>query len=64
MTGSDKPSRYWNELKSKLTKQEDYDELFGNIEKLKMPGQDGSKSCQFFGSNKYISTKINIISFS
>ena len=35
------PSRYWNELKSKLVNEEGFDDLFGNIEKVKMPGADG-----------------------
>ena len=35
------PSRYWNELRTKLSADEGYDELFDVIEKLKMPGRDG-----------------------
>lgn len=41
VTGSDQPSRYWNELKKQLTEKEDFSELFGNIEKLKMVSTDG-----------------------
>lgn len=43
VTGSDQPSRYWNELKAQLTEKEDFSELFGNIEKLKMPSADGKR---------------------
>ena len=35
------PSRYWNELKATLVDKEGFDDLFGNIEKVKMPGADG-----------------------
>ena len=37
------PSRYWNELKAKLVNEEGFDELFGNIEKLKMTSADGKE---------------------
>ena len=41
VTESKNPSRYWSELKSQLTENEDFSELFENIEKLKMPSADG-----------------------
>lgn len=40
ITDSLSPSRYWTELRAKLT-EEGGDQLFANIEKLKMPGADG-----------------------
>lgn len=40
ITGSASPSRYWTELRDKL-KEEGANELFDNIEKLKMPSHDG-----------------------
>ena len=41
ITDTASPSRYWNQLKAKLVKDEGYDDLFDNIEKVKMPGVDG-----------------------
>ena len=38
---SPKPSRYWNELREKLTQESGNNELFANTEKLKMPSLDG-----------------------
>ena len=38
---STQPARYWNELKAKLIDLEGFSELFGRIEKLKMPSADG-----------------------
>jgi len=35
------PARYWNELKAQLSETEGFSELFGQIEKLKMPSADG-----------------------
>lgn len=43
LTGTDQPSRYWNELRKRFRDEEDADELFDNIEKLKMPGADGKE---------------------
>ena len=41
VTDSSQPGRYWNELKVKLVNDEGFDDLFGNIEKVKMLGRDG-----------------------
>lgn len=41
ITGSTQPSRYWNELKTKLSDTEGASELFGRIEKLPVIGADG-----------------------
>ena len=53
ITDTASPSRYWNELKAKLVKDEGYDDLFDIIEKVKMPGVDGRsttlKSCTATG---------------
>ena len=38
---STQPSRYWGELRDKLIDVEGFSELFGKIEKLKMPSADG-----------------------
>lgn len=38
---TEKPSRYWSELKTQLSETEGFDELFGKIEQLKMEGADG-----------------------
>jgi prophage antirepressor-like protein len=43
MTGSSDPSRYWSELKSKLSKDEGFNQLFGRIEQLKMQSSDGKQ---------------------
>ena len=43
VTESDSPRRYWSELKSQLTENEDYSELLGKIEQLKMVSADGKK---------------------
>ena len=43
VTESASPSRYWNELRTKLVKEEGFDELFDKIEKLKMPSADGKE---------------------
>lgn len=40
ITDTASPSRYWADLRTKLT-AEGYDQLFDGIEKLKMPGADG-----------------------
>ncbi len=42
ITESTSPSRYWTELRGKL-EAEGADDLFDDIEKLKMPGADGKK---------------------
>jgi hypothetical protein len=41
VTESNNASRYWSELKKQLTETEGFAELFGNIEQLKMPANDG-----------------------
>lgn len=41
LTDSDRPSGYWNDLKTKLAKNEGFDELYDNIGKLPLPGADG-----------------------
>ncbi len=41
LSGSSRPSQYWNDLKKQLVNQEGFNELFGNIEKLPMPSEDG-----------------------
>jgi DNA-damage-inducible protein D len=41
LTGSEKPSRYWSELKNKLVKDDGFSELFGKIEQLKLQAADG-----------------------
>ena len=41
VTETASPSRYWNELKATLVNEEGFYDLFGNIEKVKMPGVDG-----------------------
>lgn len=40
LTGSEKPSRYWSELKAQLIKNEGFSELFGKIEQLKLKAAD------------------------
>lgn len=41
ITESDRPSKYWNDLKSQLSEKEGFIQLSANIGKLKMPGSDG-----------------------
>jgi len=41
LTGSDRPSKYWSDLKSKLVKDEGFTELSDKIGQLKMPSSDG-----------------------
>ena len=41
ITESPRPAKYWNDLKTRLTEQEGFDQLSANIGKLKMPGADG-----------------------
>lgn len=41
LTDSDRPSGYWTDLKSKMAKNEGFDELYDNIGKLPMPSADG-----------------------
>lgn len=43
VTESDSPSRYWSELKKQLVENEDFSELFGKIEQLKLTSTDGKK---------------------
>ena len=38
---TDRPSKYWSDLKSQLTENEGFSELSGKIGQLKMPGADG-----------------------
>ena len=40
LTDSPRPSQYWSTLKKKLIEEGDDDELFHNMEQLKMPGAD------------------------
>lgn len=41
LSQSKDPSRYWSELKKKLSEESGGSELFDKIEQLKMPGKDG-----------------------
>ena len=41
LTDSPRPSQYWSTLKKKLIEEGSGDELFHNMEQLKMPGADG-----------------------
>lgn len=41
LTGSDRPSKYWNVLKKQLVEKEDFSELSDKIGKLPMLAQDG-----------------------
>ncbi len=41
VTGTDRPSKYWNDLKTQLVDKEDFSELSGKIGKLPMPSADG-----------------------
>jgi len=41
ITDSDRPSGYWTDLRSKMAKNEGFDELYANIGKLPLPGADG-----------------------
>jgi len=41
LTGSDRPSKYWSDLKSKLVKDEGFSELSDKIGQLKMQAADG-----------------------
>jgi len=43
VTESDRPSKYWSDLKSKLVSEEGFTELSDKIGKLKMPGADGKE---------------------
>ena len=43
LSESTQPRRYWRELKVKLSRIEGYDQLFDNIEQLKMPSSDGKE---------------------
>jgi DNA-damage-inducible protein D len=43
LSESKQPSRYWHELKKQLNKEGVKEELFGKIEKLKMPSLDGKE---------------------
>ncbi|MCY4642645.1 MAG: BRO family protein [Gammaproteobacteria bacterium] len=38
---TDRPSQYWNDLKTQLSDKEGFSELYGNIVKLPMPSADG-----------------------
>ena len=41
LTGSDRPAKYWSDLKTKLVKDEGFSELSDKIGQLKMPAADG-----------------------
>lgn len=41
ITDSDRPSGYWTDLRSKMAKNEGFDELYDNIGKLPLPSADG-----------------------
>ena len=41
LTGSDRPSKYWNDLKRQLTNKEAFSEISDKIGKLPMPTADG-----------------------
>lgn len=41
LTGTSNSSRYWSELKKKLSKEEGFAQLFDKIERLKMKAEDG-----------------------
>ncbi|MFN0280007.1 MAG: Bro-N domain-containing protein [Pyrinomonadaceae bacterium] len=41
ITESDRPSKYWTDLKRQLSENEGFSQLSENIGKLKMPGADG-----------------------
>jgi DNA-damage-inducible protein D len=41
LTGSDRPSKYWSDLKTKLVKDEGFSELSDKIGQLKMQASDG-----------------------
>ena len=43
LTDSPQPSRYWNELREKLQKESENEQLFANTEKLKMKSLDGKQ---------------------
>lgn len=43
LTDSTQPSRYWNDLKKKMTKNEGASQVFDKIEKVKFLGLDGKK---------------------
>ncbi len=41
LTGTERPSKYWSDLRSKLVKDEGFSELSDKIGQLKMPSSDG-----------------------
>lgn len=41
LTDTDRPSGYWTDLKTKMLKNEGFDELYDNIGKLPLPSADG-----------------------
>jgi hypothetical protein len=41
LTDSPRHRQYWRDLKKQLIDTEGFSELFGNIEKLPMPSEDG-----------------------
>lgn len=41
LTGTDRPNRYWSDLKAKLSEKEGYSELSDEIGQLPLPGADG-----------------------
>lgn len=54
MTDSSQPSRYWNELKTKLADNEGANQLFGKIEKLPIKGADGRSRLADTGNTETI----------
>ncbi|MDR0444869.1 MAG: Bro-N domain-containing protein [Puniceicoccales bacterium] len=40
LTGSDNPRRYWSDLKAKMIRDEQYEQLYGKIVQLKLPASD------------------------
>ena len=43
LTGNERPSKYWDDLKRKLIEKEGFSEISDNIGNLPMPGADGRK---------------------
>ena len=43
LTETDRPRKYWNDLKAKLVQEEGFDELSDKIGQLKMPAPDGKE---------------------
>ena len=56
LTGTERPRKYWNDLKKKLEK-EGYSELSENIGQLKIIASDGKKRKTDCASDKQLSRK-------